>query len=599
MRILSSGKIEIKNNTTGETRIVSPEELSSYNIPMPSNYATLLEQAKQNELNNGAPLPQISGGNTTVDVKESLKKAYIEKLRTNPELSDTIASQYKGLTGEDLLSTSEESLPPVTGDKEVKTTKDPQRDAYWERFRNASTVEEQGKILDELKKYDDLTKVTRTPQDQADVLLTDLENLYFGEPGKEGDQAKGRLGGIWSSAKAKIGMNSKLNRFNNYLMSIRPTLAKAAGDAGNLALQEQIMAGKIIPTTYSTPEEALGQFSDARSRFGLESKNLSDISGPSRNQLQLMTDNFLSSGRNIAKDVGAGLAVRSKDYQSAQKSIEDAQSMVGKLVERAKIEKDPVKKQGLLDLAREQSTKLGDINVGMQPEFSEDVNKSPLERGFSAATEIAVTADLAGLGAKVLLPKIGRIGYKVGKSGISKLPEIVADVKGKVVPPKMSTKNLLLKPRETLGRARDVVAKQYTESGVKIKTDSMLKALKQRIGDIDSDLADKIFKEKSRRMAGKVYNPEQLVRKMTIWNDAYTAAGKTGKPIAAKVYDALKREAGNLMREKAPEVAKLTSKLNLTYQIPKVARSILKWGTIPATIAGSIYGAKRLVGKNE
>jgi len=125
----------------------------------------------------------------------------------------------------------------------------------------------------------------------ADRILKQLEDNYYGAKGAEGDLAKGRVGGISATLLEKIGMNAPLRNYKDLLVSIRPTLAKAAGDAGNLALQEQIMAGKVIPTAFATPEEAALKFKTVRARFGLPERNLEEVQGPPLNQFQLSMPN--------------------------------------------------------------------------------------------------------------------------------------------------------------------------------------------------------------------------------------------------------------------------------------------------------------------
>ena len=158
-----------------------------------------------------------------------------------------------------------------------------------------------GKNLSNLKAAQDIIspkpsaaeEKTTQAKANADRILTQLEDLYYGGKGEEGDLEKGRVGGVGASLMATLGINTPLNVYKDLLKSIRPTLAKAAGDAGNLALQEQIMAGKVIPTEFATPAEALKKFKTVRARFDLPERDISGVSGPPKTQLDLSFPNLM------------------------------------------------------------------------------------------------------------------------------------------------------------------------------------------------------------------------------------------------------------------------------------------------------------------
>jgi len=115
---------------------------------------------------------------------------------------------------------------------------------------------------------------------------------------------------------------------------------------------------------------------------------------------QWIVDNIFPATKNFVQDVSSGLTVKSKDYENMVKSNQDAQAQVSKLVERAKTETDPEKKKRLLDLAREQSAKLGQILEEGTPKFSKDVEKNAIERGLAVGTELGTTVvPVAGKGA--------------------------------------------------------------------------------------------------------------------------------------------------------------------------------------------------------
>ena len=110
----------------------------------------------------------------------------------------------------------------------------------------------------------------------AERVFTQLEDKYFSaNDGKS--LAKGRLGGIVANVEARAGANPDLNSYRQLRDSLRPTLARAAGDVGNLALPEQVNAVKEVPTEFNTTAEAYQYFRDARKRFGLPERDIHKI----------------------------------------------------------------------------------------------------------------------------------------------------------------------------------------------------------------------------------------------------------------------------------------------------------------------------------
>lgn len=111
-------------------------------------------------------------------------------------------------------------------------------------------------------------------KENADRIVTQLEKLYY-QNGSQG-LAAGRLGGVIASGREAAGSNQPLNTYNKARESSRPTLARAFGDVGNLSQPEQEAAVGLLPTAFSTPEEAAAGFQALREKLGLpQSKQLS------------------------------------------------------------------------------------------------------------------------------------------------------------------------------------------------------------------------------------------------------------------------------------------------------------------------------------
>ena len=110
------------------------------------------------------------------------------------------------------------------------------------------------------------------PTAKTENVVNQLESLFFGEGRNEplavGEAGfGGRLPGVVAGAERAVSpgepgsATERLNTYIRTLESVRPQLAKAAGDSGNIAFQEQ-------PT--DTPTEAIELMQSARLKFGLE-----------------------------------------------------------------------------------------------------------------------------------------------------------------------------------------------------------------------------------------------------------------------------------------------------------------------------------------
>lgn len=131
-------------------------------------------------------------------------------------------------------------------------------------------VKPQVKLTDDEKK-----KVAA--KENADRVLSQLENLYF-KGGQTKGLAAGRTGGTKEKIKEKLGKNEQLRTYSAAKLSSRPGLARSLGEVGPLTEAEQEAAIKLLPSEYSTPEEAFVGFRELRSKLGLgESKRLKQI----------------------------------------------------------------------------------------------------------------------------------------------------------------------------------------------------------------------------------------------------------------------------------------------------------------------------------
>jgi len=282
------------------------------------------------------------------------------------------------------------------------------------------------------------------------------------------------------------------------------------------------------------------------------------IIGPMINQL-----------KGFAQDVGSGLAVKSKDYQVMNESVQNAQKGVDQLVARAKIEADPIKKQKLLDLAREQSAKLGDISAGGQPQFSEDVNEPYWKRGLETGINIAAFAEL---------PSIVKGGVNLVKGIGGKTPGVGSNLVKTVEKAKQYTPKSLFGKRE----AEEAVK---TVGKVKPEVDKIIKVGK-KLAETDPDIEKLVG-----QYAPKIENIKDiptLLERMKVWGKAYGRGGTVKASAKAVLYDAYYKEALSQLKSLAPEVYKNRQYIRYSYELPKIAGKALWRATLGRVLTGGL-----------
>jgi hypothetical protein len=118
-------------------------------------------------------------------------------------------------------------------------------------------------------------KKKKTAKLTAEKMLTFLEDNFFKNNLAKGNNAKGILADV--NAWARVNPNDPYVQWRDLMESKRPTLAKAAEDSGNLAIQEQLQAGKPFPTARSDPRTAQNRFNMIRAGFGLPERDFSQL----------------------------------------------------------------------------------------------------------------------------------------------------------------------------------------------------------------------------------------------------------------------------------------------------------------------------------
>ena len=107
--------------------------------------------------------------------------------------------------------------------------------------------------------------------------IDQLEQSYFGNKLHQG----GVRGAMTTWFGTKLDPYGPYGQYRNLVNSMRPTFARAAGDVGNLSLQEQLAQGRLFPTARATRAEAIKSFDAARVKFGLPAGDYSSYGGVS------------------------------------------------------------------------------------------------------------------------------------------------------------------------------------------------------------------------------------------------------------------------------------------------------------------------------
>src|SRR3990167_6740639 len=149
---------------------------------------------------------------------------------------------------------------------------------------NPTLLADYNKFIGEQKTFESGTQgqtaaqaATKEKESGAKEVIDQLFNIYYGKEGEKPlsltEAGKWRTPAQLKSLTTKVkagkanSIEERIYTYNRILESKRSKLAKAAGDAGNLALQEQILAGRGLPDPASTYNESVTLFDSAYGAF--------------------------------------------------------------------------------------------------------------------------------------------------------------------------------------------------------------------------------------------------------------------------------------------------------------------------------------------
>jgi hypothetical protein len=109
---------------------------------------------------------------------------------------------------------------------------------------------------------------------ELERVVAQLEDLYLGSKLHYGNNMKGALA---NTIMPVLQPGTPLARYKALVDSSGAFLAKAAGDAGNIAYQEQLLSKKPIPNARFNKKDAISAFGDVREKFGLPKRDYDEI----------------------------------------------------------------------------------------------------------------------------------------------------------------------------------------------------------------------------------------------------------------------------------------------------------------------------------
>ena len=417
---------------------------------------------------------------------------------------------------------------------------------------------------------------TEAKKDSAENIISQLEDLYFkdnkplafGVPGETG----GRLPGLLKNIERNITpgeRGSEIERLNTYkrtLESKRALLAKAAGDSGNLALQEQIMAGKGIPDESSTPGEAVELFKASRQSFGMKP-------GATTTKFeQHLADQEQQFSEESIVDPQPGLAI-----QEAQKRQQQQRQQLNPL------------EQLLMPMAKGPVGASAEALLSFLPEYKKAIKKSAQGGQVSLGEGVAAGGDVAA----TVLPFL-----KLAKLGLAGKAAIAGGIRGGTRDMsfgdriKETGKEALiggvlggiLRPGQTLGNIRTYGANQAAKKGITFSGKEIAKAGEEYAKRIP--LAESISKKILPGLKKENLSPDQLISRLKEWGPlTYTKGGDPKATAQGEFMNILYGTARKQLANKAPLASMAQTGLSAGHKIKRIGGKVVGVGLLGGAAA--------------
>lgn len=371
-------------------------------------------------------------------------------------------------------------------------------------------------------------------------VIDQLFEIYYGKPGEEslalvtpGEyRTSAQLKTLWTKVQAgeANSIEERIYKYNRVLESKRGLLARAAGDVGNLAIQEQINAGKGLPGADATPQEASTLFASAYDAFAGGKR-------PPRLDEELMLQ---EQGQLETPQTQTNLPTIP---QNQPKKPQNGLGPIDKL---------------MMPIAKGPIGGLADIALNLLPEYKKAIQKSAKGEKVGLGEIGAAAGDVATTAIPML---------RIGKLGLAGKAALAGGVRGATrdIPlterPKEAIKEgviggvlgNILKPK-TLVKTFGSLARKGTQN-IKIPTKPMLEAAQDYARDVPvkSPLAQSIIEALKKRT--EITLPE-VEKKLGRWGAlAYTKSEEPRAKAESQLINAVYGAARKQIAEKAPMVS--------------------------------------------
>lgn len=429
----------------------------------------------------GGGVQQGQGMLPTTNTQEAgvnpIKVNYVKAYKTAKTMSDQkkVAELYKTATGEDLFGKPAGQTPEE--DAKIKAA---------ERF------------ISMLEK----TYFNDYPESQG------LDPLAYGEPGVPFSQYRATAAGLKGKYYMPPETGSKEERllaYQDLLKSGLAQMAKASGDAANIAVAEQLMQEQSLGKGDMTPSAAYERFKKVREKFGLpESDTLLKVKQQYIDKKQLQPSPTPTTGSPILDKT---LSVQPETSQSKRPSIQEAlMDLVGSPKARDKFLGDYQKVlsgQSFKNAIGQPNLKIPIIDqlLGLSSGVGKQVGGGPIQAVGGVASknpyDVAMGSGktaLSLLGAKApvslkssaILSLLGAGGNLLqGKDPFAGAGEglgssIQYQALDKYLGPLLKK---VIKPRASAGAEMTKEAERLTQGGIKIPIDSKMKKAAQFVLD--------------------------------------------------------------------------------------------------------------------
>lgn len=435
-------------------------------------------------------------------------------------------------------------------------------------------------------------------------VLDNLSSLFYGKEGekslglvKPGEfrlpaQVQGFMTGIKAGKEGSI--EKRIYEYNRLKQSKMAFLAKAYGDTGNIAYQEQLNAIKSLPDVGSTPGEALTLWDTAYSSTGTK---------PSK---RIQTE-FEKAGYQRQADV-ANIEEGIKGGSTQAQSY-DIEGPTGMMLSAG---------NALTDFLIPETKKIPERIVKEEQRKQERLQTRGSSKGDLLKSAQYALEDTLGV-AKIGVPAGVELALLKGAPGLLKAGgSKIAEVTGKIFKPRLGKEALneglnLIKEG---GKLRSTLEKTAEEMGKKIEGNNFFKAVEQwgkeakrtRLKTSEIKAIDDVVKN-AERYKGKLFTPS-TVRKM--WDTAesgFTAAGKVGDDLTAQYNLTLRNaartglegvakgwEKGTSMIKKGIEEEKTLKAVRVALEREGIKSGLKSPGKEFLKIAGKVTGTAALSG---